>query len=90
MKALGKIPLERKEFSYVLGAISITVDLSQNLYVLKTHTHENVGMVKISSPYNRPRRPTGGGSTLSLTSALDGVRGQRPLYSREKMAVPIA
>jgi hypothetical protein len=32
-----------------------------------------------SSPYNRPRRPWGGvmySSTLSLTSALDGVGGQ--------------
>ena len=36
--------------------------------------------VKVNSPYNRPRRPRGEqrySSTLSLTSALDGVGGQR-------------
>ena len=80
MKALSKIPAERKEFSYVLGAVSIIVDLSQNLYVLKAHTRNcehGKDKVRPTTGHEGPEGEERYSSTLSLTSSLNGVRGQR-------------
>jgi len=78
MKALSKIPVERKEFSYVLGAVSITVNLWQYPYVMKAHTR-NCGHGKDKVPpttgHESPQGEERYNSTLSSTSVLDGVRG---------------
>jgi hypothetical protein len=78
MKALSKIPAERKEFSYVMGAINITVDLSQNPYVMKAHTRKcGRGKDKVcpTSGHESPQEEERHSSILSLTSVLDGVCG---------------
>jgi hypothetical protein len=80
MKALSKIPVEMTKFSYVLVAVRVTVDLSQNLYVLKAHTR-NCGhgkdKVRPTTGHEGPQGVERYSSSLSLTSALDGVHGQR-------------
>ena len=60
MKALSKIPVERKECSYVLGEIGITADLLQNLDVLKAQTRK-CGHGKDKFALQQPRRPSRGG-----------------------------